>query len=323
MTHRFWGVSLPAGGSITQKLERGSTLVLTAVGVSGGASAERTVLRAESSGCDAVLCSLWSACTSARFAQPFNDDVTFRSTGGAELHLSGFARGALSEPEASGKKAKAKKPAAVADLVGLAPPSVEAALGKKKAKASAEPPEPAAAKRKRVEEPPAKAPAPAPAPAKPAPAKPDASGFLAAKKFDGAKKGMVFRKGPKGLGYYIDTPPKPSAAVAALARGGGAASGGGAPATQKTKSGLELKDVRAGRGNAAKSGDRVSVKYRGTLTNGKQFDAGSIDFRLGRGEVIRGCTPRAAAASSLCVPRRPARPVPKLTSLASGRGRSC
>ena len=99
---------------------------------------------------------------------------------------------------------------------------------------------------------------------------------------------MVFRKGPKGLGYYIDTPPKPSAAVAALARGGGAASGGGAPATQKTKSGLELKDVRAGRGNAAKSGDRVSVKYRGTLTNGKQFDAGSIDFRLGRGEVIRG-----------------------------------
>ena len=31
-------------------------------------------------------------------------------------------------------------------------------------------------------------------------------------------------------------------------------------------------------------------------------------------------TPRAAAASALCVPRRPARPVPKLTSLASGRG---
>ena len=32
------------------------------------------------------------------------------------------------------------------------------------------------------------------------------------------------------------------------------------------------------------------------------------------------CTPRAAAASALCVPRRPARPVPKLTSLASGLG---
>ena len=34
------------------------------------------------------------------------------------------------------------------------------------------------------------------------------------------------------------------------------------------------------------------------------------------------CTPRAAAASALCVPRRPARPVPKLTSLASGCGRA-
>ena len=33
-------------------------------------------------------------------------------------------------------------------------------------------------------------------------------------------------------------------------------------------------------------------------------------------------TPRAAAASALCVRRRPARPVPKLTSLASGRGRT-
>ena len=135
---------------------------------------------------------------------------------------------------------------------------------------------------------------------------------------------MVFRKGPKGLGYYIDTPPKPSAAVAALARGGGAAaSGGGAPATQKTKSGLELKDVRAGRGNAAKSGDRVSVKYRGTLTNGKQFDAGSIDFRLGRGEVIRGCTPRAAAASAPRVPsatRAPPGHCPAPSPASTGRG---
>ena len=43
----------------------------------------------------------------------------------------------------------------------------------------------------------------------------------------------------------------------------------------------------------------------------------------GRKYVYQGVhsTPRAAAASALCVPRRPARPVPKLTSLASGRGR--
>ena len=37
--------------------------------------------------------------------------------------------------------------------------------------------------------------------------------------------------------------------------------------------------------------------------------------------IVDTRTPRAAAASALCVPRRPARPAPKLTSLASGRGR--
>ena len=38
------------------------------------------------------------------------------------------------------------------------------------------------------------------------------------------------------------------------------------------------------------------------------------------GLIYTKCTPRAAAASALCERRRPARPVPKLTSLASGRG---
>ena len=30
------------------------------------------------------------------------------------------------------------------------------------------------------------------------------------------------------------------------------------------------------------------MRYRGTLTSGKQFDAGKIKFRLGAGEVIKG-----------------------------------
>jgi ATP-dependent RNA helicase DDX5/DBP2 len=34
--------------------------------------------------------------------------------------------------------------------------------------------------------------------------------FQGAKKFAGAKKGYVFKKGPKGLGYYLDRPPKPT-----------------------------------------------------------------------------------------------------------------
>ena len=32
----------------------------------------------------------------------------------------------------------------------------------------------------------------------------------------------------------------------------------------------------------------MKVAYRGTLLNGKQFDAGSISFKLGGGEVIPG-----------------------------------
>ena len=39
------------------------------------------------------------------------------------------------------------------------------------------------------------------------------------------------------------------------------------------------------------------------------------------GLIYTKCTPRAAAASALRVPRRPARPVPKLTSLAFPHGR--
>ena len=44
------------------------------------------------------------------------------------------------------------------------------------------------------------------------------------------------------------------------------------------------------------------------------------DTQSGDRVAIKKSTPRAAAASALCVPWRPARPVPKLTSLAPGRG---
>jgi ribosome biogenesis protein UTP30 len=45
------------------------------------------------------------------------------------------------------------------------------------------------------------------------------STFLAAKRFDGSKKGYVFKNGPKGLGYYVDVKPVVNkAAMEALAR---------------------------------------------------------------------------------------------------------
>ena len=56
---------------------------------------------------------------------------------------------------------------------------------------------------------------------------------------------------------------------------------------------LIIEDLQIGAGAEAKAGQRVTVHYRGTLTNGKQFDA-SYDrmqpfvFSLGAGQVIKG-----------------------------------
>lgn len=50
-----------------------------------------------------------------------------------------------------------------------------------------------------------------------------------------------------------------------------------------------FRDDRVGKGPAASKGKRVRVAYKGTLKNGKQFDASkNFEFRLGAGEVIKG-----------------------------------
>ena len=60
----------------------------------------------------------------------------------------------------------------------------------------------------------------------------------------------------------------------------------------KTASGLSITDVVVGDGAEATPGQRVSVNYRGSLTNGKEFDSsygrGPFSFPLGAGQVIKG-----------------------------------
>jgi FKBP-type peptidyl-prolyl cis-trans isomerase len=54
-----------------------------------------------------------------------------------------------------------------------------------------------------------------------------------------------------------------------------------------------IETLRPGQGAEAKTGDRVTVHYVGTLVDGSKFDSSrdrgkGFSFHLGRGEVIRG-----------------------------------
>lgn len=59
-----------------------------------------------------------------------------------------------------------------------------------------------------------------------------------------------------------------------------------------TASGLRYTDLEPGSGAEAAAGQTVTVNYRGSLTNGKEFDSsygrGPFSFRLGGGQVIKG-----------------------------------
>jgi FKBP-type peptidyl-prolyl cis-trans isomerase len=56
---------------------------------------------------------------------------------------------------------------------------------------------------------------------------------------------------------------------------------------------LKIEDLRAGTGAEARAGQRVTVHYVGTLTNGSKFDSSrdrdeGFTFKLGAGQVIKG-----------------------------------
>ena len=59
-----------------------------------------------------------------------------------------------------------------------------------------------------------------------------------------------------------------------------------------TSSGLEITELVLGNGQEATPGTSVSVNYKGTLDDGKEFDSsygrGPFEFSLGAGMVIKG-----------------------------------
>jgi len=62
--------------------------------------------------------------------------------------------------------------------------------------------------------------------------------------------------------------------------------------SQVTSSGLKITELVLGDGQEATSGMNVSVNYKGTLDDGKEFDSsygrGPFEFSLGAGMVIKG-----------------------------------
>jgi FKBP-type peptidyl-prolyl cis-trans isomerase len=65
------------------------------------------------------------------------------------------------------------------------------------------------------------------------------------------------------------------------------------PDVVKLASGLKYQDLKAGKGGAAKKGDKLQVHYTGWLAQGgKKFDSSvgraPIEFTVGAGRVIKG-----------------------------------
>jgi peptidylprolyl isomerase len=86
-----------------------------------------------------------------------------------------------------------------------------------------------------------------------------------------------------------DSPaPEPDLADGAAALGGPLE----ASPERTTESGLRITDLVVGEGPEAVAGQTVVVNYRGTLTDGREFDSsygrGPFRFPLGGGRVIRG-----------------------------------
>jgi FKBP-type peptidyl-prolyl cis-trans isomerase len=100
---------------------------------------------------------------------------------------------------------------------------------------------------------------------------------------------------------------------------------------QPTQSGLYFIETLKGKGDNAKAGEKVSVHYTGTFTDGTKFDSSldrgkPIEFVLGQGQVIKGwdeaimlmnkgCKAKLVIPASMAYGERGAGSIPPFTPL--------
>ena len=86
--------------------------------------------------------------------------------------------------------------------------------------------------------------------------------------------------------------PNPSLFIMANDSSSNTSSLGGSLKTETTSTGLRITELVIGNGEPALEGKTVSVNYKGTLENGKEFDSSygraPFSFPLGAGRVIKG-----------------------------------
>jgi len=51
---------------------------------------------------------------------------------------------------------------------------------------------------------------------------------------------------------------------------------------------ITIEEIQAGSGETAKTGHTVKLNYKGTFTDGREFDSGQFAFTIGSGQVIQG-----------------------------------
>ena len=311
----FWAFALPAGQKLSQIVPKRGCVCITSA-VLASPSTERVVLTATSGGMSAVLCNLFgnNGHEVARLGQPFHDDFELSVTGGnATVHITGFARGDLGPAELieddrkrnerlDGKAAAAPTKAATAPKKAVAEPedmrddddddddegeeeddyedSEDGEEGDEEEESGEEESGEEEDEDEDEDEDEEDGDGP-PMPLAPTSVEAILKGVGGKKRplpepTGGSSKAAKTAKAPAAT--KPATPAKPAEKPAPPKPAGPVRLG----------TGVELTDVSVGGGAVAQKGKKVNVKYYGTLMNGKKFDAGTIAFRLGGGEVIPG-----------------------------------